>query len=201
VNESLLVTVLPEVFQASAGSSTPLRALAAAADDLQRPVFEVLDTIHHVVDPYRAPGNLVPYLSQWVDLDWLIIQSPDASGARHLGVASARQRDLIANAADLSARRGTPAGMVRFLHLATGADGFEVEDVRGQFHVVVRVPAEAADQIDLVRRIVAAIKPAHITEEVVLAVPVGPSPATDAEGPVEPNTSPDADTSPDAGHP
>ncbi|KFF59532.1 hypothetical protein JF66_10600 [Cryobacterium sp. MLB-32] len=157
--DALLLGILPEVFQVSAARSAPLRALIGVTADLQQPVLDVLDAVETIVHPYRAPDQLVTYLASWVDLDWLTGMTPGQGS----GVEAARQRDLVANAADLSARRGTPAGLVRFLQLATGVGGFAVDDDPGVFHVVVHVPADAADRVDLVQRIVAVMKPAHIT--------------------------------------
>lgn len=168
MNEPLLLGVLPDVFQVSATSSLPLSALVTAADDMQAPVHAILDGIDQMVHPYRAPDALVPYLSRWVDLDWLTIPAPEATEGAALGIPVARQRDLIANAADLSARRGTPAGLTRLLQLATGVGGFEVDDAPGAFHVIVRVPQPAVDRVELVQRIVALAKPAHVTSEVVI---------------------------------
>lgn len=172
--DALLLGILPEVFQMSAARSAPLRALIAVTADLQAPVLDVLDTVDTLVHPYRAPEQLVTYLASWVDLDWLTGMTPGGGS----GVGPARQRDLVANAADLSARRGTPAGLARFLHLATGVRGFGVEDDPGAFHVVVRIPADAAEHIDLVQRIVGVMKPAHITHDLV----VDSAPSRVAEG-------------------
>lgn len=174
-SDALLLGILPEVFTVSATRSAPLRALIAVTADLQAPVLDVLDAVDTLVHPYRAPGQLVPYLASWVDLDWLTGQTP-GSGS---GIGPARQRDLVANAADLSARRGTPAGLVRFLHLATGIAGFGVVDDPGAFHVVVNVPADAARHVDLVERIVRVVKPAHITHD--LVIDPGPSDASGGE--------------------
>jgi len=167
--DSPMTDLLPEAFRVASASSPPLRALVAAADDMLRPVRESLDGLDTVVAPYRVRDDLVAYLSRWVDLDWLTLPAADSTAALARGVPVARQRDLIAAAADLSATRGTRAGMLRFLRLALGADGFEIESESGLFHLRVVVPVEAADRIDLVRRIVAAIKPAHLTHEVVVA--------------------------------
>ncbi|MCA4135433.1 phage tail protein [Arthrobacter sp. M4] len=166
---SQLFKVLPEVFQVAAQSSTPLQALLAVAEDLQQPVRDTLDHLHTVPDPGRTPTSLVPFLSRWVDLDWLTLAGPDATGAATAGVPLDRQRDLIACAANLSARRGTVGGLTRFLHLATGVPGFAVDAVPGTFHIVVRVPPAAADQLELIRRIVKGIKPAHVTDTVEVA--------------------------------
>jgi phage tail-like protein len=194
VTDSPLLDVLPEVFQVSAERSAPLRALIAAAGDMHEPVMRLLDRIDTVVDPYRAPDALVPYLSRWVDLGWLTVAEQDAT-AGALGVPVARQRDLIANAADLSARRGTAAGLRRFLSLVTGVDGFEIEDQRGRFHLVVHVPAAAADQLHLVRRVVEFTKPAHVTDEIFVAdaVPAAADAAGDAARPAADGAPPAAE--------
>ena len=174
--ESKLLKVLPEVFQVAADTSSPLQALLAVAEDMHGPVRQVLDRIHTVPDPGRAPSSLIPFLSRWVDLDWLTLPGPEGgtgSGGTATGsipatgaIPISRQRDLIAAAAQLSARRGTVDGLTRFLHLATGVPGFDVESVPGAFHIKVLVPAEAGGQLELIRRIVKGMKPAHVTDEV-----------------------------------
>ena len=73
---SRLLKVLPEVFQVAADTSPAMRALMAVAEDMQGPVREVLDRIHTVPDPRRAPASLIPFLSHWVDLDWLTLPDP-----------------------------------------------------------------------------------------------------------------------------
>ncbi len=168
VQASKLLTVLPEVFQVAADTSAPMQALLAVAEDMHQPVRQVLDRLHTVPDPGRAPASLIPFLSRWVDLDWLTLPGPEGPSA--VSVSSAvpitRQRDLIAAAAQLSSRRGTVDGLTRFLHLATGVAGFDVESVPGAFHIKVLVPAEAAVQLELIRRIVKGVKPAHVTDEI-----------------------------------
>jgi phage tail-like protein len=160
-----LLDTVPEVVREAAQPGSPLAALAAVAEDLHAPVHDVLDRLDDVVDPFRAPAALVPFLAGWVDLAWLT--AGDARARPVLGIPTDRLRDLVAAAADLATRRGTPAGLARFLHLATGVAGFLVEDVPGAFHVRVLVPAAAADRLDLVERLVGALKPAHVTSQVV----------------------------------
>ena len=65
--------------------------------------------------------------------------------------------------------------MSRFLEIATGVHGFEiqerVEDARGvliPFHIRVVVPQKARARIGLIERIVAWEKPAHTTSEIVV---------------------------------
>lgn len=170
--DSALVRVLPEVFQVAAATSPPLRALLAVAEDLHRPVREILDAVATIPDPGRTPSSLVPFLSRWVDLDWLTLPDPEAAGSAGAGIPLVRQRDLIAAASQLSARRGTVDGLTRFLQLATGVRGFTVQSVPGAFHIRVGVPAAAAGQLELVRRIVKGSKPAHVTDEVVVLAEV-----------------------------
>lgn len=164
--DTQLLKVLPEVFQVAADTSAPLQALLAVAEDMHGPVRDILDRIHTVPDPGRAPSSLIPFLSRWVDLDWITLPGPDAAGAAAAGIPVPRQRDLIACAPQLSSRRGTVDGLKRFLHLATGVQGFDVESVAGAFHIRVRVPAAAAAQLDVVHRIVKGVKPAHVTDEI-----------------------------------
>lgn len=161
-----LLDVVPEVVRETALPGSPLAALAAVAADLHAPVVDVLDRLDDVVDPFRAPPALVPFLAGWVDLGWLTSTDADGGARSVLGIAPDRLRDLVAAAADLATARGTAAGLARFLHLATGVDGFLVEDVPGAFHVRVLVPAGAADRLDLVERLVDVLKPAHVTSQV-----------------------------------
>ena len=156
---------LPEVFASSCVEGSPMAALVAAADRMHQPVAEVLDHLDAYVDPFRTRPELVAYLASWVDLDWLTLPDAEGTARSSLPLGHAPLRDLICARAELSATRGTAAGLVRFLELATRVRGFAVEDAGG-FHLRVRVPAEAADQADIVARIVRAMKPAHVTAEI-----------------------------------
>lgn len=173
-DDSALARVLPEVFQVAAAASPPLRALLAVAEDLHRPVRNILDAVATIPHPGQVPSSLVPFLSRWVDLDWLILPDAEAAGSAGAEVPLARQRDLIAAASQLSARRGTVDGLVRFLHLATGVRGFTVGSVPGAFHMLVGVPSAAEAQLELVRRIVEGTKPAHVTAAIMVLPADGP---------------------------
>jgi phage tail-like protein len=165
---SPLVATLPEVFQDAVGQSRPLAALVAVADDLLDPVSQILDVLDRVVDPFRAPERMVGYLASWVDLGWLTIPDSTTGSRSSLAEGNGPLRDLMAASADLAARRGTPAGLVRFLTIATRVEGFKVEDVPGQFHVRVHLPPAAAPQLDTVERIVRTLKPAHVSADLVV---------------------------------
>lgn len=167
-----LFDVLPEVFQVATRTSPALAALLVAADDMQRPIRNLLDSVEHVIDPLCTPQALVPYLSTWVDLDWLTLAGTDASAPPGDGIALHRQRDLIAISAELSARRGTAAGIATFLRIATGIDGWAIRSDPDDCRLIVVAPPEAKSQLDVVRRIVAGIKPAHLTDDIHLAEPL-----------------------------
>ena len=91
---------------------------------------------------------------------------------------TARLRELVAEASDLARWRGTTRGLVRFLEVATGLEGFGVDeapmDEAGRlrpFHVVVHGPAQAVEMRPLIERIVESEKPAHVTCDIVLGEP------------------------------
>jgi phage tail-like protein len=169
VADHALLGVLPEVFRDAADQSLPLVALAAVATDLHAPVLQILDGLDEVPDPFRTPERMVGYLASWVDLDWLTLPGPDGVSSPALPRGSAPLRDLITASADLSARRGTAGALTDFLRIAMGVSGFVVTEVPGAFHVRVQAPHDVEEYLDVVRRIVATIKPAHVTAEVVLA--------------------------------
>ncbi|MCW2131619.1 phage tail protein [Arthrobacter sp. VKM Ac-2550] len=170
-----LLNILPEVFRTAAHTNRPLQALAAAAADMHAPAHRVLADLPEYFDPYRAPERMLPYLARWVDLDWLATGVPGTAGSVGGTLRPDRLRDLVANAAELSASRGTAGGLRRFLHLATGVPGFSIDDVPGAFHLNVAVPAAAADQLLLIRRIVEGSKPAHTTCRIEIEA-AGPEP-------------------------
>ena len=198
-----LLAALPQVFADAHVEGSPLAALVAAADDMQQPVAEVLDHLETAVDPFRSSDAVACYLASWVDLDWLTIAEAERSRCTLPGGVPPL-RDLIAAAAELSTRRGTASGMVRFLELATRVNGFAVHDAGG-FRLVVDLPAGAEPQREAVARIVAAIKPAHVTATLsALAAPAAPAPeppAPAAPAPEPPAPAPPVDTEPSSDPP
>ncbi len=181
--------VLPQVFAAGAETG-PLAAVVAAADGMHQPVSDVLDQLHSRFDPMLAPDAMVCYLASWVDLDWLTLPETPTRSRSTLPGGAAPLRDLLVASADLAARRGTAGGITSFLELATRRDGFVVEDAGG-FHLRVHLPPGAGDIAEVVERIIAVIKPAHITSEV-LDAGAEPDPVDPAGAePVPPTPTPD----------
>lgn len=166
---------LPQVIAAGAEAG-PLASLLAAADGMQQPVGDVLDHLEVWFHTLSAPDAMVCYLASWVDLDWLTIAETPTRARSTLPGGTAPLRDLLAESADLAARRGTIGGIVRFLEVATGRAGFTVQDAGG-FHLRITVPADATGLVETVSRIVAATKPAHVTAEVLIAAAPAGKPA------------------------
>jgi phage tail-like protein len=170
--------LLPEVMRRTIVPGTPMGAALDVMEGLHAPSEAVLQRIDRVFDPYDAPPGFLPVLARWVDLAWLLDRQGTADAARpgtvapSLSTGDGRLRELIAAAAWLAQRRGTSAGLVRFLETATGLGGFRIEenppDEEGRarpFHLRVRAPAAAQVHDALVRRIVDAEKPAYVTWE------------------------------------
>lgn len=175
-----IALLLPELYQRTIVTGTPIATLLEIMAQLQDPVEEVLARLPDYFDPQLTPDRFVPFLARWVDLArW----ADDASGEFDSGVG--RLRQVVAAAAALSRLRGTAQGLRESLEWATGVGGVrideEVPDAAGRvrpFHVVVTLPKEAAVYQRLVRRIVAQEKPAHVTAEIVFEN--GPAIRTDA---------------------
>ena len=158
----------------------------AALDIVLAPVLATLDSSHAYVDPLLAPLDFVEWLAEWVGVEL------DASWP------AARQRALVARAADLFAWRGTVRGVSDAVAIYTGVVPEIVESgatawtgvpppagelpgfAAGEMVVRVRVAPGDAEMIDPARldRLVAAAKPAHIAHrvEVFELTPAAPPP-------------------------
>ncbi|MGH3491040.1 MAG: phage tail protein [Actinopolymorphaceae bacterium] len=172
--------LLPAAYERAAVQGSVLGALLDVMEQLHAPDEELLARIDDVSAPYRAPDRFVPFLARWVGLEHLVsTRGMSASSADQVPVG--RLRDLVAVGAELARWRGTPYGLRGFLETATGVSGFVIDEPH-PFTFVVRVPASAADQIELVRRIVEAEKPAATTYDVVVSdQAVSEQPVSDQE--------------------
>ncbi|WP_433528806.1 phage tail protein [Micromonospora sp. CA-263727] len=158
--------LLPAAYQRAAVPGSVLWALLDVMEALHAPDEAVLAEVDALFAPYRAPGGMVAYLAGWVAMDH-VVAAPRRDAPLPLPLS--RLRDLVAHGSLLAAWRGTPYGLRTALELATGVTGFVLDEpVDRPFHVVVRVPTAAADQLTLVGRIVEAEKPAAVTAEITL---------------------------------
>jgi hypothetical protein len=150
MRRSAIERLLPAAYQQAAGPGTVLAALLAVMEGLHEPSERVLAAAPELFSPYRTRPDLVPFLAGWVAADHLRLPP----------VPVGRLRDLVAT------------GLRAVLETATGVPGFAVEEPADRpFHIVVRAPAAARPQLQLVRHIVEIEKPAAVTCEV--TVPAG----------------------------
>lgn len=149
-----IAELLPTVFRRALKQSPLLAATLAVMEAMHAPSEEALARFGDALNPRTADDRFVPYLASWMGLEHV------ASGATPIDLT--RLRELIAMASTLAKWRGTAHGLILFLEIATGLRGFRVDEPR-PFHFVLRAPAAAEPQRELVARIVAAEKPAYVT--------------------------------------
>ncbi|MGH3871854.1 MAG: phage tail protein I [Pseudonocardiaceae bacterium] len=79
-------------------------------DTVLAPVFLTLDCLDAYLDPWLTPGDFLPWLASWVDIE-LDETWPDE-----------RKRAMVAAAARLHSTSGTHRGLVDYLQLLTGGE-------------------------------------------------------------------------------
>lgn len=82
--------------------------LCRGLDELLAPILATLDCLPAYLDPGTAPPDLLEWLADWVGM----AIPPDAPDGR--------RRQLVAAAAQLYARRGTPSAISTIVELTTG---------------------------------------------------------------------------------
>jgi phage tail-like protein len=153
-----------------------LGALVEVVAGFLEPVHLELANLDAYFDPWRCPDGFLPYLAAWLDLPL-----PVTTG-------SARLRALVHTAASLHQLRGTRNALVEFLEVATGVEGFRVEEeVRDEksgevkpFFALVRAPASTRAHAPMLRRIIESERPAHVRCELTFE-PTIPSPEAGKE--------------------
>jgi phage tail-like protein len=165
MNRATVLALLPDVMRRADGEGTPLAALVDVVLECLHPVDVTLSAVHETFDARRAPARFVGLLAEWMDLGALLVEvdAPTVGRIKTLAAGHGRLRELTLAAASLAATRGTRAGLRRFLELATGVTGFEVEELAARpFWIQVRAPAAAASHRALIERILTAEKPAFV---------------------------------------
>lgn len=178
MKSSAIKRLIPEVFQRATTPGSPLVAILAVMEALHAPAEAAIENIEATFNPYRTPDRFVPFLARWVDLDRFFgseIEKADSSSVP-IATGLGRLRELVASAAYLSQWRGTPTGLRRFLEIATGIIGFELDEhVLGAdgsprpFHVRVCIPKAAVGYRSLIEQIIDQEKPAYVTYEIEIA--------------------------------
>lgn len=180
MQQEAIERLLPSVMQSGLGPGSPLSALLGAMEEMHALDLEILAAFDTYINPATAPEDFLPFLSRWVDLDWLFDDLHDGA----VPPAPSDVRRLLVAAPRLSRWRGTGPGLQWFLELAAGQRGFHVRDGDGRpFHVTVVAPASAVAHKALVERIVRVERPAHATYTILWeGVDNGPPPSDDEEG-------------------
>ena len=186
--------LLPTMFQLAARPGSPLDAALHVMSDLHEPDEALLASIESVFDPYRAPDAFVPWLTQWVGVDWLVVDDVEAPDRSWTDPSAAfppgigRLREVVAIGAALAQWRGTDVGLRLFLTAATGLGGYVVEEPKDRpFHLVVTAPIEAEPFAPVLRRIIEATKPAYTTAELQFAAEAGGVVPMAPDEPAEPS--------------
>ena len=169
--------LLPEIYRRSLHPGAPLTAILQAMAALHQPDEIILDRLPDYFAPYSSPEDFLSFLARWVDLDRYLSQEAAPDFPPGLG----RLRELIAAAAELSRWRGSARGLTRFLELATGLSGFQVEenppDDAGRprpFHIRIHAPQQARPYQTLLQQIIQQEKPVYVTWELVYAKETAP---------------------------
>jgi phage tail-like protein len=110
---SYLRVGLPAIYQEP--GSFGMRLLEALEEVLD-PVVALLDSLPRLFDPGQAPDDVLDLLSAWLGLE------------HHEAMPAEQRRELIARAAEISARRGTQAGLELGLALNFPGIPLRVED-------------------------------------------------------------------------
>lgn len=171
-----IAALLPAVFRNALPGDTTMAALLDAMEVLQDPVERRLASVDGVFDALTTSDPFAPMLARWVDLEWLYAdedQTDPFAAAQswfESGLPIGRLRLLIEESHRFAQERGTARELVRFLEIATGVDGFSVDDAitgGAPFHLRVLVPPAAQNHMSLIERIVNTEKPAYATWEAV----------------------------------
>jgi phage tail-like protein len=178
MKQSEIASLLPGIFQSTLQPHSVLAALLAIMEGMHAPSDVILQNLDGFFDPYRTPDRFVAFLSGWVDLERLLVESPEEramTSVSPLPTGLGRLRELVAAAAYLAQWRGTKKGLQRFLETAIGIAGFEIDEaviVDGlpkPFHIQVRAPKGSAPFSVLIQRIIEQEKPAYVTYDLEIA--------------------------------
>jgi len=141
---------------------------------LHEPSETLLEGLDCTFNPFRASGSFVPFLARWLDLERIFDETPGpaTNGRSPITTGVEALRALIATASYLSQWRGTKKGLVHFLEIAIGTQGFTIEEqTHGPdgtpipFHLRVIAPDVVKPHQALIERIIESEKPAYVTYE------------------------------------
>lgn len=170
MNQNDIKKILPGMFRQAAVKGSPLDAVLSVMELLHEKTEGILQNLDAVFDPLRTDDRFVPFLSTWVDLDWIFKSEGSETDFDLNAIGTDPFRTLVSLAWYLSKWRGSAKGLILFLETATGVEGFSIheniKDENGRaipFHIEISVPDAAADKRHLIERIIENEKPAYVT--------------------------------------
>ncbi len=124
-----------------------------AFEGILAPIEQTVDSFDLYLDPRTAPPHFLDQLAAWLGLTLDEKWPLD------------KRRAVLAEAAELYRRRGTPRGLARHLQIYTGIEPEIVEPEDRPYHFVVRLRLSPGQEVDraTIERIIDANKPAHTT--------------------------------------
>ena len=161
--------LLPAVFQQTLHPESPLQTLLEVMEGQHAPSEGELDRLNENFDPERARVAMLGFLATWLDLDRFRPEVGTQAPRYPTESEVSGLRALIGQASTLSRWRGTAAGLIHCLELATGCHGFRIEQTRSEtdgrplpFQIRLVAPTEARSFAPLITRIISQEKPAHV---------------------------------------
>ncbi len=165
--------LLPTVIRRTIRQDNPSLAILEVMSALHEPSEALLGRLDGIFNPFRTPDAFVPFLARWLDLERIFDepQAPASNGRSPITTGIGCLRVLTATASYLSQWRGTKKGLDHFLEIATGTQGFIIEETGSgtdiPFHLRVVAPAAVKPHQSLIERIIESEKPAYVTYELV----------------------------------
>src|SRR5262249_19001535 len=176
MKRSEIERLLPTVIRRTVRQSNPLPAILEAMSALHEPSGALLAGLDGIFNPFRTPDAFVPFLARWLDLERIFdgACAPASDGRSPISTGLGCLRALTASASYLSQWRGAKKGLDYFLEIATGTQGFDIEeqvvDPDGApvpFHLRVIAPESVKHHRALIERVIESEKPAYVTYELV----------------------------------
>jgi phage tail-like protein len=171
MKRSEIERLLPTVIRRTIRQNNPLPAILEVMSALHEPSEALLAGLDGIFNPFRTPDAFVPFLARWLDLERIFdgACAPASDGRSPISTGLGCLRALTASASYLSQWRGSKKGLDRFLEIATGTQGFIIEETGAgtdiPFHLRVVAPDAVKPHRSLIERIIESEKPAYVTYE------------------------------------
>ncbi len=168
--ESMIPLVMRSALTNPMGDDgNPLNCLLKIMELFHDQIERAYEQLPGRFNPEIAAHDMVHYLASWVDLkqvfseEYVVKTREPTSPFAKFKIDNLRE--LVVQSSTLWKWRGTQKGMLLFLSIATGQEGFEIRDTDQPFHMSVVAPNSCLEYDQLIRSIIESEKPAHVTCE------------------------------------